>query len=299
MANSSLLLLNWSLNSLELGIQSLFKWLSQLWRFITACSSRCKWLVNVIKVFTGSSDGELESEVHSANSSGSPNKPDLRLILLGPSSGGRTSLAATLLGNSETRATMGPLMESTKRKAVVEGREITVIDTPDLLGHSLESNSRAKEALRCLQLTSPGPHAFLLVFQAPGSSMGTDHNASQALQATLKLFGDGVIEYIIPVLTHADHLGKRCTVDQLLDVDSGSLRRVVSLCCQKPELVDNRADRPPETQSVMRRQLLGRVTELKKLRGHFIHELQSREDRMREELLADMSSALARKVGHM
>lgn len=192
----------------------------------------------------------------------------------------------------------GPLKESSNHRTLVDGREVTVIDTPDLLGPSLGNNNRAREALRSLKLASPGPHAFLVVLQAPGSST-IDQDATRAIQATLELFGDEVVGYIIPVLTHADRLSQMCTVDQLLDVDAGHLRRAVSLCGQRPELVDNRADRPPQAQSVIRRQLVGRVMEMKKLRGHYVHELQRREDRIREELLAEMSSALARKLGRM
>lgn len=180
----------------------------------------------------------------------------------------------------------------------MDGREVIAIDTPDLLGPSLGNNNRAREALRSLQLSGPGPHAFLLVIRAPGSRRETDQDAAQAIRATLELFGDGVAGYIIPVFTHADRLGPKRTVDQLLDVDSGGLQRALSLSDQRPELVDNRPDCPPEAQSVMRRQLLERVVEMKTLRGHFVHELQRREDRIREELLADMGSALAGKLGH-
>ncbi|XP_008304594.1 GTPase IMAP family member 1-like [Stegastes partitus] len=270
------------------GIQSLFKWLSRIWRFIVGFSSRFKWVAAVIRAIAGSD-----------STSSSSQKPGLRLILLGPTGGGRTSLANTLLGNSETRTPIGPLMESTKRRTAMDGRDLTVIDTPDLLGTSMGSDRRASEALRSLQLASPGPHAFLLVIRAPDSSEGTDQDATQAIQAVLELFGEGAVEYIIPVLTHADRLGRKNTVDELLKVDAGRLRRAVSLCGQKPELVDNRPELPSEAQGVTWRQLVGHVTEVMELRGHFVHELQRREDRIREELLADMASALARKLGHM
>ncbi|KAF1374172.1 hypothetical protein PFLUV_G00246790 [Perca fluviatilis] len=216
------------------GIQSLCNWLSGIWRFIEASSSKFKSLI--------SANTEMDP-------SSRIDKPGLRLILLGPMGGGRTSLADTLLGNSETKAPTGTLMQSTKRRT---------------------TNSRRE----------------------------TDQDAAQAIRATLELFGDGVAGYIIPVFTHADRLGPKRTVDQLLDVDSGGLQRALSLSDQRPELVDNRPDCPPEAQSVMRRQLLERVVEMKTLRGHFVHELQRREDRIREELLADMGSALAGKLGH-
>lgn len=194
---------------------------------------------------------------------------------------------------------MDPVMESTKRRTVLDGREVTVIDTPDLLGHSLGNNERAREALRSLHLASPGPHAFLLVIRPPGTSMGIHQDAAQAIWATLELFGDEVAGYIVPVLTHADCLGGKRTVDQLLDANNGGLRKALSVCGHGPELVDNRPDRPPKEQSVTRRQLVGRVMEMATLRGHFVHELQRREDHAREELLADMGSVLAGKLGYV
>ncbi|XP_041829864.1 GTPase IMAP family member 4-like isoform X2 [Melanotaenia boesemani] len=285
------------------GIQSLFKWLSRIWRFIVGFSSR------FLKAITGSSgegSSELLTDLMSASIqnlnddfSASSKKSGLRLILLGPPGGGRTSLSRTLLGNSETRATMDPLMQSTERRTVVDGRELMVIDTPDVFGTSLGNNKRAKEALKSLQLTKPGPHAFLLVILAPGSSMGVNQDAFQAIQDTLELFGEEAKGYIIPVLTHADRLGPHLTMDQLLKVDAGNLKRAASLCGQRPELVDNRPDLPSEEQTVLRRRLVRRVMEIRELKGYFVHELQRREDHLREELLANMSLELARKLGHM
>lgn len=199
-------------------------------------------------------------------------------------------MADILLGNSEH---VVPLMESTRRSGVMDGREIIVIDTPDLLGLSLGNSKRALEALRSLQLTRPGPHAFLVVVRAPGSSTGINHDVAREIQATLELFGDEAEGYIVPVLTCAERVGRRSTMDQLLEEDAGGLKKVLSLCEQRPELVDIGPDCPMEVRSIMRRRLVERVTEVRALREHFVHELQRRE----EELLADMASALTSKLG--
>lgn len=204
----------------------------------------------------------------------------------------------TLLGNNSTKASMDPVKQSTKWSIVVDGREITVVDTPDILGSSLGNTSRAREALRSLQLTSPGPHAFLLVIQAPGSSMSLNQDLTKAIQGSLELFGDGVREYILPLLTNADG-GRRRTEDQRLEVDSSELKKALSLCGQSPELVDNRPDLPPEAQTDLCRNFVERVTEMKACRGHFVHEVQKKEDALREKLLDDMSLALAKKLGRM
>lgn len=249
----------------------------------------CKISDSLFSHFPGSSgDGGSESD----------SSRGLRVILLGPAGGGRTSLAETLLGRPDTREHSVSLMESTKRSRVMDGREVTVIDTPDLLGTSLGNGKRATEALRGLQLATPGPHAFLLVLHAPGSSEGINQDAAREIQALTGLFGDEAAEYIIPVLTHADRLARGRTADKLVEVNAGGLKKALSLCGQRPELVDNRPNCPPETQSETRRRLLGRVTEMKTLRGHFVHELQRKEDRVREELLAAMAYELAGKLGH-
>lgn len=272
------------------GIQSLCKWLSRVWRFFVAIASKFKWVNTVIKAITGSSGDESVDFQTDPSSS-------VRLILLGLTGAGRTSLADTLLGNKDTGA-QRDLMDTAVRRNVVGGTDLTVIDTPDILTTSLKISRRAKEALRSLQLTSPGPHALFLVIPALSSGQAIDLDAVKLITAAVDLYGEGVLEFIIPVVTHADQLGPSHSVDELLAVDAGGLRRAVSLCGQKPELVDNRPDMPLVDQRVTRRRLIERVKELREIKGHFVHELQRKEDEMKEELLADMSAALAKKLGH-
>lgn len=226
--------------------------------------------------------------------------PGLRLLLLGPSGGGRTQLADAILnwsgGGPSTSS--DPLTESVQRRALVEGREVSVVDTPDLLAGSSASGLRgAREALRSLQLCSPGPHALLLVVRAPGATGSADQDAALAVRRTLALFGEGVVGHIFIALTHADRLAPGRTLATLLGADPGGLRTALSLCGLRAELVDNGVDCPPEARRRMCKRLLDRLEEMRALGGHFIHELQAREERMKEQLLADMSSELAGKLG--
>lgn len=231
----------------------------------------------------------MNSCAGSSDAAGPGSSEPLRLILLGPAGGGRTSLADSLLGRREASRPPDPPLESVRRRAVVQGREVTVIDTPDLLGSSLGNSWRAREALRSLQLSSPGPHALLLVIPAPNSGKGLDQDLAQAMQATLELFGDEASGHIIPVFTHADRLGRRRTAEL-------KKAAVSAACSQEAELVDSSSE---EAQAEVRRRLLGRVAEVKALRGRFDHEMQRREERIRGELLEDMASVLAAKLGHM
>ncbi|XP_056153569.1 uncharacterized protein LOC130127878 [Lampris incognitus] len=318
------------------GIQSLFIWLSQIWWFIIALFSKLSWLLVLIKFITGSliytkqllesvitlqqhiarplrkRPPETEEDESSITSRGLPvwspdlscscilREPGLRVLLLGPTRGGRTSLGDTMLGCgvSETVASTPPLLESTRRRAVVDGRDVMVIDTPDLLGPSLGSTKRAWEALRSLQLAAPGPHAFLLVVRAPDSGEGRDQDVSRAIRAILELFGDGAARHVLTVITHADCLGPDRSLARLLEEDTGGLRTALSLCGLRVKLLDNSPHCYPEARRSTQRSLVQRVVEMRALRGHFVHELQKREDSMREGLLTDMASALATKLGH-
>lgn len=270
------------------GIKRLCSLLSAVWSFFVQFASKSKWLSAIIKAISATS---LESPYDAQID---PNS-SIRLILLGPAGGGRTSLANTLSGSIETRTCLGQT-ENAVHRAVVDGMDFTVIDTPDLLGASLPKNKRTKEALRSLQLTSPGPHAFLLVMPAPSSGKTTDQGAVHYIQAARELYGDEVLGYIVPVLTGVDTLGQVQSADELLDADEGNVRQAVSLCGQAPELVANSPNCSSEVQSLIRRQLVGRVTDLRLQKGYFVHELQRKENRFRRELLADMAPELAKKL---
>uniref|UniRef100_A0A673C438 GTPase IMAP family member 4-like n=1 Tax=Sphaeramia orbicularis TaxID=375764 RepID=A0A673C438_9TELE len=279
------------------GLSALWGWVGRLVRTITGIGRVIKWLTGMWRWIQGSSrhrDKVLHSSLLSVLS-GRSVSTDLRLIVLGSADGGQTSVLDT--NGTSTRPPTGSLKESTKRRIIVDDNgHVTVIDTPDLLGLWTSNEERAREALRSLQLASPGPHAFLLVIQVPGVNRTVHLEARRALQTTLDLFGEAASEYIIPVLTHTDHVDQ--TVEQLLDQNNGALRTVLSVCSQRAELVDVQPHCPPlEEQRAMGRKLMEHVMELKEQKGHFIHELQRRENQVREELLEDMSCALAKKLG--
>ncbi|XP_036390572.1 GTPase IMAP family member 4-like [Megalops cyprinoides] len=296
------------------GIQTLLKWLSSLWKVIAALPSKLSWVPVVIKAIAGSltnvkkcleavtnliqylrglSKSKSLQTTHSPSPStftSDPSNPRLRLILVGPPGGGRSSLGDTLLSCSGGLPRV--LRQSASQRTIVEGREVTVVDTPDLLGSSLGAAERAREALRSIQLASPGPHAFLLVMPAPGLSDECNISEIQALRALLALVGEGALNHVLPVLTHADSVGSPCTLAHLLQVAPEGLRATLSLCSQRAEIVDNSPACSPSKKRALARRVLERVLEMRELGGHYRHELQRREDRIREELLEDMVAVL-------
>ncbi|KAL0983993.1 hypothetical protein UPYG_G00135620 [Umbra pygmaea] len=281
------------------SLEYVMKGLSKIWRFIVGLVTSVKGCVNFVskvkpQIRRPSSDHPSGKDTYP---SPAPREPELRIILVGPPGGGRTSLAKTLLGRSLPEV-VGDVTECTRQKVFVDRRELTVIDTPDLLGTSLGDRKAAREALRSLQLASPGPHAFLLVLRAPGSRHGLDQDANAATRTLLELVGWKAASHVLIVLTHADNLAPGCTLAQLLEDDVGGIRTALSLCGQSAELVDNSPELTvEERREGLARRLVKRLAEMRALKGHYTHKLQNREDCFREELLTDMASELALKLG--
>ncbi|XP_043958658.1 GTPase IMAP family member 4-like [Gambusia affinis] len=277
------------------GLSALWGWVNRLVGTFRGIKNLLKWVSGVCRFLVGSSEDGPQIR-------GTSRKSDLRLIFLGPNIADRYVMADDLLalGSNKTRPFSDVTKNGIKQTTVLDGREITVINTPDVLGSSMGNASRAREALRSLQLTTPGPHAFLLVIKAQGSGESVVQDLTRAVRGTRELFGEGVTGYIIPVISYVD--GRQSfTVPELLE----GLEKACSLCGQSPELVDISAYIPPKGKHSSRRSkdcayrdLVERVQDVKESRGHFVHEVYKREDELREKLLDDMSSALAQQLAH-
>lgn len=71
-------------------------------------------------------------------------------------------------------------------KRELKGKEIDLINTPDLLSPKISPEDLTKQVEDCVRLSAPGPHVFLLVLQP--ADFTEDHR--QRLQMVLELFGD-------------------------------------------------------------------------------------------------------------
>uniref|UniRef100_A0A671UQ21 AIG1-type G domain-containing protein n=1 Tax=Sparus aurata TaxID=8175 RepID=A0A671UQ21_SPAAU len=93
-----------------------------------------------------------------------------RIVILGKTGAGKSSLANTIFGEELFKISHDPNSETRKCQAntkSVNGRSITLIDTP---GFSWFDTDRSEEELkpeivRCITECAPGPHAFLIVLK--------------------------------------------------------------------------------------------------------------------------------------
>ncbi|XP_077426198.1 uncharacterized protein LOC144054785 [Vanacampus margaritifer] len=139
----------------------------------------------------------------------SPSSPELRLVLLGRSGAGKSAAGNVILGRGEFESRPDSLVaitqECVKKKAVVAGRRVAVVDTPDWFHSERTPDEVRAQISSCVALSSPGPHAFLLC-------VPTDQPAKMEMQALCALenvFGPDVVgKHTLVLFTHGDLLKK-------------------------------------------------------------------------------------------
>ncbi|XP_061572448.1 uncharacterized protein LOC133427347 [Cololabis saira] len=133
--------------------------------------------------------------------------PELRLVMLGRCGAGKSLAGNIILGqdafesHSDSFAAITQTCE--KKKALVKGRSVAVVDTPDWFNSERTPDEVQAQISSCIALSSPGPHAFLLCVPLDQPAK----TELQALSALETVFGpDAVARHTLVLFTHADRL---------------------------------------------------------------------------------------------
>uniref|UniRef100_A0A8C2XG48 AIG1-type G domain-containing protein n=1 Tax=Cyclopterus lumpus TaxID=8103 RepID=A0A8C2XG48_CYCLU len=160
------------------------------------------------------------------------------IVLLGKTGFGKSNLANTIFGEQlfKTHQSANSVTNECQAETKsVNGRSITLIDTPGFFDTSRPEEDLKSAIVDCITECAPGPHVFLIVLKVERFTK----QEQAVITKICQYFSEEVLKYAVIVFTHGEQLPEGQTIEEFCR-ENKDLRDLVKKCGGRCHVVDNK-----------------------------------------------------------